>query len=77
MLCCMSATRTQVYLTEQQRERIDELASVEGVTLAEVVRRALDAYLSSYFPDAAESLARTFGAVNDIDAPTRDEWQRG
>ena len=49
MLCCMSATRTQVYLTEQQRERIDDLASAEGVTLAEIVRRALDAYLSSYF----------------------------
>lgn len=77
MLCCMSATRTQVYFTEQQRERIDELASVEGVTLAEIVRRALDAYLSSYSPDASESLARTFGAVNDIDAPSRDEWQRG
>ncbi len=77
MLCCMSATRTQVYLTEQQRERIDELASVEGVTMAEVVRRALDAYLSSYSPDAAAALSRTFGAVTDIDTPSRDNWQRG
>lgn len=73
----MSATRTQVYLTAQQRERVDELASVEGVTMAEIVRRALDAYLSSYSPVAAEALARTFGAVTDIDAPSRHEWQRG
>ncbi len=77
MLCCMSATRTQVYLTEQQRQRIDELAGIEGVTLAEIVRRALDAYFSSYIPDASESFSRTFGAVTDIEAPSRDEWQRG
>ena len=77
MLCCMSATRTQVYLTEQQRQRIDELAGIEGVTLAEIVRRALDAYFSSYNPDASESFSRTFGAVTDIEAPSRDEWQRG
>ncbi|WP_428117698.1 CopG family transcriptional regulator [Candidatus Poriferisodalis sp.] len=73
----MSATRTQVYLTEEQRRRIDELADVEGVTLAEVVRRALDAYLSSYSPDAVDTLARTFGQVTDIEVPSRDEWQRG
>ena len=77
MLCCMSATRTQVYLTEHQRQRIDELAGIEGVTLAEIVRRALDAYFSSYIPDASGSFSRTFGAVTDIEAPSRDEWRRG
>ena len=77
MLCCMSATRTQVYLTEQQRQRIDELAGIEGVTLAEIVRRALDAYFSSYIPDASASFSRTFNAVTDIEVPSRDEWQRG
>ena len=77
MLCCMSATRTQVYLTEQQRQRIDELAGIEGVTLAEIVRRALDAYFLSYIPDASECFSRTFGAVTDIEVPSRDEWQRG
>lgn len=77
MLCCMTATRTQVYLTEQQRQRIDELAGIEGVTLAEIVRRALDAYFSSYIPDASASFSRTFGTVTDIEVPSRDEWQRG
>ena len=42
----MSALRTQVYLTAAQRERIDDLAGAEGVTMAEIVRRALDALLS-------------------------------
>ncbi len=72
----MSATRTQVYLTDDQRQRIDEIARVEGVTLAEVVRRALDAYLSAD-RDAAASLAATFGADPGAGAPDRDEWDRG
>ncbi len=77
MLRCMAATRTQVYLTEQQRERIDELAGIEGVTMAEIVRRAIDAYLSSYVPDASASFSRTFGALTDIEVRSRGEWQRG
>ena len=73
----MSALRTQVYLTERQRARIDELAAADGVTMAEVIRRALDAYLSNEMPDAASALERTFGAVPDASAPDRDEWDRG
>ncbi len=72
----MPATRTQVYLTEDQRRRVDEIARAEGVTLAEVVRRALDAYLSAE-RDAAADMAATFGADPDADAPSRDEWDRG
>ena len=75
MLRCMAATRTQVYLTEEQRQRIDELAAIEGVTLAEIVRRALDAYFSSYIPGASTSFSRTFGALTDIEVPSRDKWQ--
>jgi len=73
----MSATRTQVYLTEQQRRRIDEIAEVEGVTMAEIIRRALDAYLDHELPGAAEALASTFGALPDMAAPSRSEWDRG
>lgn len=71
----MSATRTQVYLTGEQRRRIDEIARAEGVTLAEVVRRALDAYLDR--DSDAEALAATFGADPHAGAPSRDEWDRG
>ena len=72
----MSATRTQVYLTEDQRRMIDEIVQSEGVTLAEVVRRALDAYLNAE-RDAVAALASTFGADLDARAPSRDEWGRG
>ena len=72
----MPATRTQVYLTEDQRRMIDEIARAEGVTLAEVVRRALDAYLNAE-RDAAAALSSTFGADPDARSPSRDEWDRG
>lgn len=71
----MAATRTQVYLTEDQRRRIDEIALSEGVTLAEVVRRALDAYLNAE-ADAVVALASTFGIDPDARAPSRSEWDR-
>ena len=77
MLCCMPATRTQVYLTDDQRAQIDALAEHDGVTLAEVVRRALDAYLSETSPDPTTALSTTFGAAPEADAPDRDEWDRG
>lgn len=77
MLCCMSATRTQVYLTADQRRRIDQVAEAEGLSLAEVVRRAVDAYLVDSHVDADEVLAATFGADPHADAPGRDEWDRG
>jgi hypothetical protein len=76
-LCCMSATRTQVYLTEEQRDRIDVIVEAEGVTLAEVVRRALDDYLERRFVDPGPALASTFGSEPDVTIPSRDEWDRG
>ncbi|HSF85702.1 MAG TPA: CopG family transcriptional regulator [Acidimicrobiia bacterium] len=73
----MSATRTQVYLTEEQRQRIDALAEAEGVTMAEIIRRALDSYLEDETPDPELALAATFGAAPDATVPSRDEWDRG
>jgi len=77
ILCCMSATRTQVYLTEQQRQRIDALVEAEGVTMAEIIRRALDLYLEAETPDPELALAATFGLAPDAMVPARDEWDRG
>lgn len=73
----MSATRTQVYLTDEQREAIDRVAAAEGVTMAEVIRRALTAYLAEVSPDPADALAKTFGAVPGMVVPSRDDWDRG
>ena len=72
----MSSTRTQVYLTEEQRRRIDQLADAEGVAMAEIIRRAVDDYLGDDV-DATAALTATFGADPSATAPARDEWQRG
>ena len=72
----MSSTRTQVYLTEEQRKRIDQLADAEGIPMAEVIRRALDDYLGDDV-DATEALAATFGADTSATVPSRDRWTRG
>jgi len=73
----MPALRTQVYLTPEQRRRIDELVQAQGGTLAEIVRRALDAYLVSAGVDASSCLASTFGADPKAQHPDRDAWHRG
>jgi metal-responsive CopG/Arc/MetJ family transcriptional regulator len=72
----MSATRTQIYLTETQRKRIDEITAAEGVTMAEVIRKALDSYLARE-ADARAALAATFGADPTVSPPDRSEWDRG
>ncbi|HUW01742.1 MAG TPA: CopG family transcriptional regulator [Acidimicrobiales bacterium] len=72
----MPATRTQVYLSEELRNRIDELAAAEGLTMAEVIRRALDVYLDDR-PDPRTALERTFGSQPDASVPSREEWDRG
>ena len=72
----MSATRTQIYLTEAQRELVDRIAESEGVPMTEVVRRARDAYLSRDV-ELVAALQATFGAAPDLDVPSRDEWNRG
>ncbi len=55
---------------------MDNMAQSRGVPMAEIVRRALDAYLDSEI-DPSVALAATFGAQTDAEAPSRDSWQRG
>ena len=39
--------RTNIHLTEQQRAKLAKLAKKTGLTVAEMVRRAIDAFLKS------------------------------
>jgi Arc/MetJ-type ribon-helix-helix transcriptional regulator len=79
-----ASTRTQVYLTAEQRRQIDELRARDGRTLAEVVRAALDEYLETHGREAAEReraetqrvLDETFGSMPDLEVPPREEWDR-
>lgn len=72
----MSAIRTQIYLTEEQRVRVDLAAEALGVTMAELIRRAIDDYLGDEI-DPSSALASTYGADPEASVPSRDSWQRG
>lgn len=71
----MAATRTQVYLTERQRRRLDERQRTEGKSMASVIREAIDAYLAEPPVELTGALAETFGALPDLAVPARGEWQ--
>ena len=70
----MSATRTQVYLQQRQRRRLDEIAGSRGLSLASVVREAVDLYIDKSPVDPTTALASTFGAAPDAEAADRGEW---
>lgn len=81
----MAATRTQVYLTEEQRREIEELRARDGRTLAEVIRAALDEYLQTHGRESRERereetqrvLDETFGIAPEFPYPDRSDWDRG
>ncbi len=72
----MASIRTQIYLTVDQRRALDEIARREGKAMAEVVRDAVDEYLSGSPVAADQALDATFGAAPDLEVPSRDGWER-
>lgn len=75
MLRCMQQ-RTQIYLTDEQRRRIDARMRRDGVSLASIVREALELYLAHGPGDVEQALDRTFGALPELEVPQREEWDR-
>ena len=67
------ATRTQIYLTDEQRARLSERARATGRPVSELVRKAIDDLLA-----ADDDLDATFGSAPGIGpkVPSRDEWER-
>jgi Arc/MetJ-type ribon-helix-helix transcriptional regulator len=80
----MPATRTQVYLTQEQRDRIEALRARDGRSLAEVIRAALDEYLATHGTAAEQerqaelqrALDGAFGTMPALVVPPRGEWDR-
>lgn len=70
----MPSTRTQIYLTDDQRRRLDARGRCSGAPLARMIREAVDAYLGDDRPDADDALDESFGALPDASVPSRDEW---
>lgn len=66
--------RTQIYLTDEQRRRISQLAKDGNVSQAEVIRRVLDHALG--FDDGADDRVAAVDATAGIlaGAPDWPEW---
>jgi len=73
----MPSARTQIYLTDDQRRRLDARGRRTGASMARIIREAVDAYLADDRPDTQAALDETFGTLPDLDLPGRDEWDRG
>ena len=72
----MPTTRTQIYLTEDQRRRLDVRGRRTGAPLARMIREAVDTYLADDEPDVRAALEESFGSLPDLEVPSRDEWDR-
>jgi hypothetical protein len=42
----MPKERTNIYITERQKNQLEKRSADEGLPMAEIIRRALDAYLA-------------------------------
>lgn len=73
--------RTNIYLTDEQREALDARARAEGMSRAELVRRVLDRALHGETDRLTADLAAitgSFGALQDEEfAPERGDGARG
>ncbi len=58
----MSKERITLYITEQQKKRLDKRSQEEHLPMAEIIRRAIDAYLAwddpTYNPSAQTASKR-------------------
>ncbi len=72
----MPATRTQIYLTEEQRRRLDARGRRTGAPMAHMIREAVDAYLADDGTDVDAALDESSGATPELTVPSRDEWMR-
>jgi len=68
------AIRTQIYLTEEQRRRLDEIGRREHRSLAALIREAVDTFVSEIAPDPEAALEDTFGSMPELEVPERAEW---
>ncbi len=72
----MASVRTQIYLTDDQRKRLDLRGRRTGAPMARMIREAVDTYLADDRPDVETALDETFGTIPDLLVPARSEWDR-
>ena len=69
--------RTQVQLTEKQSRALRRIAACEGVSMAEVIRRALDKVVEAEsLPDREELKRRAIAAAGSVRSSIPDLAER-
>lgn len=77
--------RTQIYLTSEQKARIEAIAKSRSVPMADVIRDAVSHYLAVSDPgERSRVLQRTFGSVTEwkeqdgleLSRGLRSQWSR-
>jgi len=63
-----------VYLQPHLRQRLEEIAESRGLSLASVVREAVDLYIAEAPVDPTTALESTFGAAPEAQVAGRDDW---
>lgn len=76
-LADMASVRTQIYLTVEQRARLEKIRRLQGTTLADLIRQAVDQFLTEKEPDPAAALDSTFATMPELAVVDREEWDRG
>lgn len=64
--------RTQIQLAESQAHRLKEAARLEGVSLAEMIRRCVDRALPQFSSDQATRYANARKAIGAFTAKQHD-----
>lgn len=77
IIWCMK--RTNIYLEERQTEALDQLASKEGVSRAEVIRRLLDRAIGGaddHLERDLGAIEASFGVLDQLEEPRRAHGDR-
>ena len=74
-VCYSHMRRTQIYITDEQSKRIQEIARRRGVSQAQVIRQVLDEALETgdAEAEARAAILATAGILSD--APDWPQWQ--
>ena len=70
--------RTQIQLTERQARELRGMAAKEGVSMAEIIRRAVDAKIHERVPDVSweERVRRATAAMGKFHSGLKDVSRR-
>lgn len=74
--------RTQIYLSQEERDRLDAIAQAQGISRSDLVRTAVAKYLTGHYDEVAGDVMQRccglWSARDDLPdlRRMRDDWTR-